>query len=222
MTPPRLILASTSRYRRDLLSRLRLPFETTSPHVDEAPLPLEAPAQMAARLALAKAKAVAATLHAQDDAIVIGSDQVADFAGQTIGKPGHHAGARAQLQAMRGHLVVFHTAVCVLRPATGFAQTQLAQVRTRFRSEAEGLSDACIETYLLAEKPYDCAGSAKSEGLGISLLSAIDSDDPTALIGLPLIRTHQLLSAAGLDALGALGQPAAFSVPKEITPSAPE
>jgi septum formation protein len=204
---PKLILASTSKYRRELLSRLRLPFETASPQVDETPLPHETPADIAQRLARAKAAAVAALLPAGDDAIVIGSDQVADFAGTALGKPGGHEAARAQLQAMRGHSVVFHTAVCVMRPATGFVQTQLAQVRTRFRSEAEGLSDPCIESYLLAETPYDCAGSAKSEGLGISLLSAIESDDPTALVGLPLIRTHQLLSLAGLDALQALGQP---------------
>ena len=127
-------------------------------------------------------------------AVVIGSDQVADLAGQPLGKPGDHARATAQLQRMRGHTVVFHTAVAVVCHASGFAQADLAPVRVRFRE----LSDVEIERYLRAEQPYDCAGSAKSEGLGISLLEAIDSDDPTALIGLPLIRTCRLLRAAGL------------------------
>jgi septum formation protein len=178
-------------YRRELLQRLRLPFTVAAPAVDETPLPGEPPAQLAQRLALAKAHALA-TLH--PGAVVIGSDQVADLAGQPLGKPGDHARATAQLQRMRGHTVVFHTAVAVVCHASGFVQTDLAPVRVRFRE----LSDAEIERYLRAEQPYDCAGSAKSEGLGISLLEAIDSDDPTALIGLPLIRTCRLLRAAGL------------------------
>ena len=186
-----LVLGSTSVYRRELLQRLRLPFTVAAPAVDETPLPSEPPAQLAQRLALAKAHAVA-TLH--PEAVVIGSDQVADLAGQPLGKPGDHARATAQLQRMRGHTVVFHTAVAVVCHASGFVQTDLAPVRVRFRE----LSDAEIERYLRAEQPYDCAGSAKSEGLGISLLEAIDSDDPTALIGLPLIRTCRLLRAAGL------------------------
>ena len=186
-----LVLGSTSVYRRELLQRLRLPFSVAAPAVDETPLPGEPPAQLAQRLALAKAHAVA-TLH--PEAVVIGSDQVADLAGQPLGKPGDHARATAQLQRMRGHTVVFHTAVAVVCHASGFVQTDLAPVRVRFRE----LSDAEIERYLRAEQPYDCAGSAKSEGLGISLLEAIDSDDPTALIGLPLIRTCRLLRAAGL------------------------
>lgn len=186
-----LVLGSTSVYRRELLQRLRLPFTVAAPAVDETPLPGEPPAQLAQRLALAKAHAVA-TLH--PEAVVIGSDQVADLAGQPLGKPGDHARATAQLQRMRGHTVVFHTAVAVVCHASGFVQTDLAPVRVRFRE----LSDAEIERYLRAEQPYDCAGSAKSEGLGISLLEAIDSDDPTALIGLPLIRTCRLLRAAGL------------------------
>ena len=186
-----LVLGSTSVYRRELLQRLRLPFTVAAPAVDETPLPGEPPAQLAQRLALAKAHAVA-TLH--PEAVVIGSDQVADLAGQPLGKPGDHARATAQLQRMRGHTVVFHTAVAVVCHASGFVQTDLAPVRVRFRD----LSDAEIERYLRAEQPYDCAGSAKSEGLGISLLEAIDSDDPTALIGLPLIRTCRLLRAAGL------------------------
>ena len=186
-----LVLGSTSVYRRELLQRLHLPFTVAAPAVDETPLPGEPPAQLAQRLALAKAHAVA-TLH--PEAVVIGSDQVADLAGQPLGKPGDHARATAQLQRMRGHTVVFHTAVAVVCHASGFVQTDLAPVRVRFRE----LSDAEIERYLRAEQPYDCAGSAKSEGLGISLLEAIDSDDPTALIGLPLIRTCRLLRAAGL------------------------
>ena len=186
-----LVLGSTSVYRRELLQRLHLPFTVAAPAVDETPLPGEPPAQLAQRLALAKAHAVA-TLH--PGAVVIGSDQVADLAGQPLGKPGDHARATAQLQRMRGHTVVFHTAVAVVCHASNFAQTDLAPVRVRFRD----LSDAEIERYLRAEQPYDCAGSAKSEGLGISLLEAIDSDDPTALIGLPLIRTCRLLRAAGL------------------------
>lgn len=189
--PRPLVLGSTSVYRRELLQRLRLPFTVAAPAVDETPLPGEPPAQLAQRLALAKAHAVA-TLH--PEAVVIGSDQVADLAGQPLGKPGDHARATAQLQRMRGHTVVFHTAVAVVCHASGFAQGELAPVRVRFRE----LSDAEIERYLRAEQPYDCAGSAKSEGLGISLLEAIDSDDPTALIGLPLIRTCRLLRAAGL------------------------
>ena len=189
--PRPLLLGSTSVYRRELLQRLRLPFTVAAPAVDETPLPGEPPAQLAQRLALAKAHAVA-TLH--PEAVVIGSDQVADLAGQPLGKPGDHARATAQLQRMRGHTVVFHTAVAVVCHASGFVQTDLAPVRVRFRE----LSDAEIERYLRAEQPYDCAGSAKSEGLGISLLEAIDSDDPTALIGLPLICTCRLLRAAGL------------------------
>jgi septum formation protein len=191
---PRLILGSTSRYRRELLERLRLPFDVVKPDVDETPLPGEAPAALALRLALAKAQAVAAQ---HPGAVVIGSDQVADLDGQPIGKPGTHERAVAQLQAMRGRAVVFQTAVAVVRADTGFAQTLLAPVRVQFRD----LSDAAIERYLRLEQPYDCAGSAKCETLGIALLAAIDSDDPTALIGLPLIRTCALLRAAGLDPL---------------------
>ncbi|WP_425261541.1 Maf family nucleotide pyrophosphatase [Rubrivivax sp. RP6-9] len=195
MTPP-LILGSTSRYRRDLLQRLRLSFDVVSPNVDETPLAGEAPAALALRLALAKAQAVAA-LHPQ--AVVIGSDQVADLDGSPIGKPGTHARATEQLQRMRGREVVFQTAVAVVRADTGYARALLAPVRVRFRD----LSDAEIERYLRLEEPYDCAGSAKSETLGIALLAAIESDDPTALVGLPLIRTCALLRDAGLDPLAA-------------------
>jgi septum formation protein len=191
-----LILGSTSRYRRELLERLRVPFDVVSPDVDETPLAGEAPHALATRLALAKAKAVAA-LH--PDAVVIGSDQVADLNGEPLGKPGTHERAVVQLQRMRGQTVVFQTAVSVICMDSQFEQTELAQIKVRFRD----LSDAEIEAYLRAEEPYDCAGSAKSEGLGIALLDAIDNDDPTALIGLPMIRTASLLRAAGIDLLGA-------------------
>ena len=192
-----LILGSTSRYRRELLQRLRVPFDVVSPEVDETPLPDETPQALATRLALAKAKAVAA-LHPH--AVVIGSDQVADLNGEPLGKPGTHERAVLQLQRMRGQTVVFQTAVSVVCQASGFEQTELAQIKVRFRD----LSDAEIDAYLRAEEPYDCAGSAKSEGLGIALLDAIDNDDPTALIGLPMIRTARLLRAAGIDLLGAM------------------
>ena len=186
-----LLLGSTSPYRRELLARLRLPFDTDAPRVDETPQPGEAPRALALRLALAKARDVAAR---QPQAVVIGSDQVADLAGQPLGKPGTHERAVAQLRAMRGQTVVFQTALAVVCVDTGFEQTDLAAVEVRFRD----LTDDEIERYLRAEQPYDCAGSAKSEGLGIALLDAIHSDDPTALVGLPLIRTARLLRAAGL------------------------
>jgi septum formation protein len=189
------ILGSTSIYRRELLQRLRIPFTVESPHLDETPMPSEAPAALASRLALAKARAVA-QLH--PGSIVIGSDQVADLDGTPLGKPGNHERAVHQLRAMRGKTVIFQTAVAVVCLHTGFCQEALAPVRVRFRE----LSDTEIENYLLAEQPYDCAGSAKSEGLGIALLDAIESDDPTALIGLPLIRTSGLLRAAGVPLLG--------------------
>jgi len=195
--PRPLILGSTSRYRRELLERLRLPFETAAPEVDEMSRPGESPEALARRLALAKAQAVAARFP---QALVIGSDQVADLDGQPIGKPGTHERAVQQLRAMRGRTVVFQTALAVVCAATGFVGEDLAAVRVRFRD----LSDADIERYLRAEQPYDCAGSAKAEGLGIALLEAIESDDPTALIGLPLIRTAALLHQGGLDVLGQL------------------
>ena len=194
MQPPRLILASTSRYRRELLTRLRLPFEVESPDVDETPGADEQPPALARRLALAKAQAVAARAP---DAIVIGSDQVADLDGRCIGKPGTHARATQQLRSMSGRTVVFHTAVAVLSRAAAFAGSVVVPVTVRFRS----LTDPEIERYLRAEEPYDCAGSAKCETLGIALLEAIESDDPTALIGLPLIRTCDLLRRAGIDPL---------------------
>ncbi|MFW9621876.1 MAG: Maf family nucleotide pyrophosphatase [Macromonas sp.] len=187
-----LVLGSTSRYRRELLQRFGLPFDVVGPHVDETPQPNEAPAALAQRLALAKAQAVAAQ---RPEAIVIGSDQVADLHGQPLGKPGTHERAVAQLRQMSGQTVLFQTAVAVVCAATGLAACELAVVRVVFRD----LTDAEIERYLRAEQPYDCAGSAKSEGLGITLLDHIDNDDPTALIGLPLIRTARLLRQAGLQ-----------------------
>ena len=193
---PRLVLGSTSPYRRELLQRLRLPFDSDSPRVDETPRPDEAPAALALRLALEKAHEVASR---HPGAVVIGADQVADLAGRAIGKPGNHARAVAQLQALRGQRVVFHTAVAVVRSDTGFAQALLAPVTVQFRD----LSDAEIEHYLRLEQPYDCAGSAKCETLGIALLEAIESDDPTALVGLPLIRTCALLRQAGIEPLEA-------------------
>ena len=189
-----LILGSTSRYRKELLTRLRIPFETASPDVDETPHSNESPKDLALRLALAKARAVALKYP---EAVVIGSDQVADLEGTPLGKPGNHANAILQLQRMRGKTVIFQTALAVVCIATGFERTDLAEVKVKFRD----LSDAEIETYLRAEEPYDCAGSAKSEGLGIALLDAVDNDDPTALIGLPLIRTCQLLREAGVKLL---------------------
>ncbi len=189
-----LILGSTSAYRRELLARLHIPFEVAAPDVDETPLPGEAPNEMAKRLSLAKARAVAVRFP---QAVVIGSDQVADLNGLSLGKPGTHDKAVAQLRHMRGQTVVFQTAVAVVCLETGFEQRSLAAVRVKFRD----LTNDEIENYLQIEKPYDCAGSAKSEGLGIALLDAIDSDDPTALIGLPLIRTCQMLRAAGVALL---------------------
>ncbi|MDE2082620.1 MAG: septum formation inhibitor Maf [Burkholderiales bacterium] len=189
-----LILGSTSRYRRELLERLRLPFEVLAPLVDETPQPGEAPAALALRLALAKARAVAAQ---RPDAVVIGADQVADLDGEPVGKPGTHERAVQQLRRLSGRAVVFQTALAVVRAAGGFERALLVPVRVQFRA----LGEAEIERYLRLEQPYDCAGSAKCETLGIALLESIDSDDPTALIGLPLIRTAQLLREAGIDPL---------------------
>ncbi len=189
-----LILGSTSRYRHELLSRLGVPFEAIAPDVDETPQTGEKPADLALRLAIAKARDIAAR-HPQ--AVVIGSDQVADLAGEPLGKPGTHDRAVAQLRRMRGQTVVFQTALAVVCLATGFERSDIAAVRVVFRD----LSDDEIEHYLRAEQPYDCAGSAKSEGLGIALLERIDNDDPTALVGLPLIRTCRLIRAAGVKLL---------------------
>lgn len=190
----KLILGSTSVYRRELLTRLEIPFTVESPFVDESPFADEQPAALATRLAMSKARAVAERFP---DCIVIGSDQVADLDGVALGKPGTHARAVRQLQMMRGKMVIFQTAVAVVCLRSGFAQQSLAPVKVSFRD----LTDEEIESYLRIEQPYDCAGSAKSEGLGIVLLDAIESDDPTALVGLPLIRTSRMLRSAGIQLL---------------------
>jgi septum formation protein len=188
------ILGSTSVYRRELLSRLRIPFDVQAPDVDETPISGESPLQLAQRLALAKAHAVAQKFP---EAVVIGSDQVADLDGLSLGKPGNFERATLQLRQMRGKTVVFQTAVAVVCHATGFVAQDCAAVNVVFRD----LTDNEITAYLLAETPYDCAGSAKSEGLGIALLASIENDDPTALVGLPLIRTCNMLRAAGVKLL---------------------
>ena len=185
---PRLILASTSVYRKELLGRLGIPFEVVSPKVDETPLAGETTQTLALRLAKAKAAAVASL---NPEAWVIGSDQVADLCGAAIGKPGNFERALAQLQLMRGSIVTFHTALCLMHGDT--ETTICIPTEVKFRN----LKDDVLEAYLHAEEPYDCAGSAKSEGMGISLLEYIRSDDPTALIGLPLIALSGLLRDAG-------------------------
>ena len=186
-----LILASSSPYRRDLLARLRLPFAVASPQIDETPLAAEAPRETALRLAEQKARAVRLD---SGDAIVIGSDQVAVLEGTAIGKPGTHQAALAQLQAMRGRSVVFHTAVCVFEAASG--RCQIAEVPTTV--VCRDYSDAEAERYLELDRPYDCAGSAKIEALGIALVREVVSRDPTALIGLPLIALVTMLRRAGI------------------------
>jgi septum formation protein len=190
-----LVLGSTSPYRSELLRRLQIPFTIAAPMVDETPLPHETPRALAKRLALFKARAVARHFPR---AVVIGADQVADLNGQPLGKPGTHERAVAQLRQMRGQTVIFQTALAVVCLESGFEESGLAEVRVKFRD----LTDLEIENYLRAEQPYDCAGSAKSEGLGIALLEFIESDDPTALVGLPLIRTCKMLHAAGVVLLG--------------------
>lgn len=190
----RVVLASTSRYRRMLLERLGVPFVSVAPGIDEVALPGEAPAATAFRLAEAKARSVA---DAHPDALVIGSDQVADCGGQAVGKSSSHERAVKQLTELSGHTVIFHTGLAVLDTATGNCQTALVDVRSTFRF----LSAAEIEAYLRREEPYDCAGSVRSEGLGIALFESIESDDPTALIGLPLIRLTSMLRAAGYPVL---------------------
>lgn len=192
MAPP-IVLASTSRYRRELLQRLRLPFEVDAPSVDETPLAAESPHETAMRLATAKARAVHARRR---DAVVIGSDQVADLGGRPLNKPMEHAAALAQLVAMQGREVVFHTAVAVVAPGGGL---QLDCVPTTVRLRA--LPVAALERYLQLDQPYDCAGAARIESLGIALVERVQSDDPTALIGLPLIRVTAMLAAAGIDVL---------------------
>ena len=187
-----LLLASTSRYRRELLERLQLPFRVEPPAVDETARLGETPRALALRLAAEKARAVSARHPA---AVVIGSDQVAALDGEPLGKPGNHENAVRQLRRMQGRSIAFHTALAVRCGDPAFEQSDVATVHVRMRA----LDDAAIERYLHSEQPYDCAGSAKSEGLGISLLDSIDSDDPTALVGLPLIRCCRMLRAAGFE-----------------------
>lgn len=188
----KLVLASTSSYRQMLLERLSIPFELARPDTDETPLPGEPPATTAERLAAEKARAVAA---AWPDALIIGSDQVAYLGDQVFGKPGTASRAIAQLQQMSGQTIVFHTALALLNTRSGRLQTAGIPTRVRFRT----LSEAEIRRYVAKEQPLDCAGSAKSEGLGISLLEALSGDDPTALIGLPLIALSRMLRAEGLE-----------------------
>ncbi len=188
----RLILASSSAYRRELLARLRIPFDTARPELDEAALPGEQPEETARRLAVAKARAIAIRYPSD---LIIGSDQVACAGDRIFGKPGTHDAAIAQLHFLRGQTVVFHTALCLLDASSGRTRVRSIPTEVRFRM----LSDAEILRYLEREQPYDCAGSAKSEGLGISLLEYIRGDDPNALIGLPLIALSEMLRAEGIE-----------------------
>lgn len=190
MTDSPILLASSSRYRRELLARLGLPFETWSPDIDESPLAGEAPRETAVRLARGKADAAA---RQYPNAWVIGSDQVAELAGRPIGKPGDRESARRQLRQVSGHPVLFHTALCVVHGRLGRRHERLVTTDVVFRP----LADAEIERYLEREPAFDCAGSAKSEGLGISLLARLGGDDPTALVGLPLIALAAILRVEG-------------------------
>jgi septum formation protein len=190
--PRRLVLASTSRYRKALLERLGLPFDVVAPKADEAPLPGESPADLALRLAVLKARSVRAA-----DALVIGSDQAAALEGRLIGKPGGHDAALRQLRELSGRTAEFQTAVALLDSQTRVAETRVVACRVTFRK----LDERRIEAYLRREQPYDCAGSAKAEGLGIALIARIDTEDPTSLIGLPLIALTDLLEQAGMPVL---------------------
>lgn len=186
-----LVLASNSPYRRALLERLRLPFEALAPHVDERPLPAEAPRDTAIRLAALKAQAIALQ---RPSALVIGSDQVASVDRVAVGKPGSHDAALAQLRAMRGRTVVFHTALCLIDSVRGTSDAAEVPTTVRFRD----FTDAQASRYLAIDAPYDCAGSAKIEALGIALVERVESTDPTALIGLPLIALVDMLARAGI------------------------
>ena len=194
MRNPPLVLASASRYRRELLERLRWPFEVAAPGIDETAIPGERPAQTALRLAEAKARAVA---RIRGDALVIGSDQVADCDGMAVSKPASHAEAVRLLGALSGRTIVFHTALALINAASGRVQCECIDVASTFRK----LTAAQIEAYLEREQPYDCAGAVKSEALGIALFERVASDDPTALIGLPLIALTRMLRSEGLDVL---------------------
>jgi septum formation protein len=198
----RIILASTSPYRRELLSRLGLPFEAAAPSAEEHTREGETPAAMAARLALAKAQSISAS-----DALVIGSDQVPSLQGRVLRKPGTHEAALRQLEACQGRTVTFFTAAVVLDTATDRWQEHVDRTDVVFAQ----LTPEALERYLRIEQPYDCAGSFKAEGLGVALFERIDSHDPTALIGLPLIFVAAALKAAGADPLDAV--PASFRAP---------
>ena len=187
----KLVLASTSAYRRELLLRFGLPFDVARPDIDESPLPDESPRATAERLAVGKARAVAAQFP---DALIIGSDQVAALGAQRFGKPGSVERAVAQLKTMSGQTVVFHTALALLNTRSGAVQVDVVPTEVRFRP----LSEAEIVRYVERERPLDCAGSAKSEGLGITLLDALSGDDPNALVGLPLIALARMLRAEGI------------------------
>lgn len=192
--PPKIILASTSPYRRELLGRLGLPFDTANPQTDETALPGETPEATALRLSEAKARAVAANFP---DSLVIGSDQVAVMGGRIYGKPGNHANAVEQLRTLRGRTVNFFTGLCLLNTKTGQAQVRGVPTLVTFRD----LKDGEIENYLRREQPYNCAGAAKSEGLGIALLARMEGEDPNALVGLPLIALCDMLRAEKVDIL---------------------
>ena len=189
-----LILASSSKYRRELLHKLQIPFNSASPKVDETPLPDEKPHQTALRLAQEKAKKIS---KKHPHALVIGCDQVATLDGQQIGKPLNHQNATKQLQMLRGREVTFHSALCLYNPSTGNMQAEVVPYLVRFRQ----LSDEQIENYLNKEQPYHCAGSAKSEGLGIALIDRMIGEDPNALIGLPLIKLVTMLQNEGVEIL---------------------
>jgi len=192
MSSPPLVLASSSRYRRELLERLHLPFATIAPAVDERSLASEVPTALALRLACAKARAIS---HLHPDALIIGSDQVAAVGATLLDKPGTHERAAGQLRMMSGRKVEFLTAVCLLNAHSAHEQTAIVPVTVHMRE----LNDAQIERYLRAEQPYDCAGSARIEGLGIALVAALEGPDPTALIGLPLIKLCDMLRAEGIE-----------------------
>lgn len=194
MNRPLIVLASTSSYRRQLIDRLGLPYRVHAPQVEESPLPGEVPRATALRLARAKALAVAAIFPS---AVVIGSDQVAELDGIALGKPLEHSAALLQLESMQGRDVVFHTALAVAGPAADLLQIDCVPTTVRFRT----LPRTALDAYLRADQPYDCAGAAKIESLGIALVDRVESDDPTALIGLPLIRLTAMLARAGVEVL---------------------
>jgi septum formation protein len=189
-----LILASSSPYRKELLARLGLAFETVSPEVDESPLPEESPQDTALRLAQVKARKIAET---HPEALVIGCDQVATLDGMQLGKPGNHENATKQLRMMQGRTIIFHSALCLYNAQTLTMQAEVVPYEVEFRK----LSDEQIERYLRTEQPYNCAGSAKSEGLGIALISSMHGSDPNALIGLPLIKLIAMLQNEKVDVI---------------------